>query len=165
MTIEGETFSLSDILEQFRRKRYVQLSDGNRAILDSRYMGRLQRLFNRSAGKGRVKVSFFDLPELESLIQDKVSGDFARHAREVFFGFNSIGDNLPEGVAKAQFVMLQALNELRRIASVPESVTDSRVRSPKIEELVDSLSSAVGNGHKCLVFFNYIAGRAAGYLI
>ncbi len=420
VTIEGETFSLSDILEQFRRKRYVQLSDGNRAILDTRYMGRLQRLFNRSAGKGRVKVSFFDLPELESLIQDRLSGDFARHAREVFLGFNGIGDTLPEGVnvnatlrpyqragvawlgylaqnglggcladdmglgktlqaiallsavcpkaeapslvimprsllfnwenelkrfapqlsvstyygterdldaclgsdlilttyavvrndieklrgvrfecaildesqnikntasqisqavalidarlrfalsgtpmennlteiyslfrflnptmfgsldsfnelytrpiqkdgdeaamqalrrkiypfmlrrvksevlsdlpdridqtiyvemsesqrklyenrrigfrqeisdtiaregvAKAQFVMLQALNELRRIASVPESVTDGRVRSPKIDELVDSLSSAVGNEHKCLVFFNYIAG-------
>ena len=63
-----------------------------------------------------------------------------------------------QGVAKAQFVMFQALNELRRIASVPESMSDGRVASPKIDELMDSLASAVGNGHKCVVFFNYIAG-------
>lgn len=63
-----------------------------------------------------------------------------------------------EGIRKSQFVMFQALTELRRIASVPESLTDGRVRSPKLEELVEHLTDAVANGHKCVVFFNYIAG-------
>lgn len=63
-----------------------------------------------------------------------------------------------EGIKKSQFVMFQALTELRRIASVPESLTDGRVHSPKLEELVTQVADAVANGHKCVVFFNYIAG-------
>lgn len=63
-----------------------------------------------------------------------------------------------EGIKKSQFVMFQALTELRRIASVPESLTDGRVHSPKLEELVEQVADAVANGHKCVVFFNYIAG-------
>lgn len=63
-----------------------------------------------------------------------------------------------EGVGKSQFVMFQALTELRRIASVPESLTDGEIRSPKLETLVESLADAVANGHKCVVFFNYVAG-------
>ncbi len=62
------------------------------------------------------------------------------------------------GIEKSQFIMFQALNELRRIASVPESLTDGQVASPKIETLIDSLTEAVSNGHKVVVFFNFIAG-------
>ncbi|MDE6336009.1 MAG: DEAD/DEAH box helicase, partial [Muribaculaceae bacterium] len=63
-----------------------------------------------------------------------------------------------DGIQKSQFVMFQALNELRRIASVPESVSDGMVASPKIDELVESLIASAGNGHKSVVFFNFIAG-------
>lgn len=63
-----------------------------------------------------------------------------------------------DGVQKSQFVMFQALNELRRIASVPESMTDGKILSPKIETLMELLTEAVCNGHKVVVFFNYIAG-------
>lgn len=63
-----------------------------------------------------------------------------------------------DGIAKSQFIMFQALNELRRIASVPESMSDGRIRGPKLDTLIDTLSDAVSNGHKVVVFFNYIAG-------
>ncbi|MDE6300457.1 MAG: DEAD/DEAH box helicase [Muribaculaceae bacterium] len=63
-----------------------------------------------------------------------------------------------DGLVKAQFVMLQAMNELRRIASVPESLTDGSITSPKLELLIDRISQAVENGHKVVVFFNFIAG-------
>ncbi|MDE6555538.1 MAG: DEAD/DEAH box helicase, partial [Duncaniella sp.] len=63
-----------------------------------------------------------------------------------------------EGINKAQFVMFQALTELRRIASVPESLTDDRIRSPKLDLLLENLMEATANGHKCVVFFTYIAG-------
>ncbi len=63
-----------------------------------------------------------------------------------------------DGIRKSQFVMFQALTELRRIASVPESLSDGTIKSPKIEFLIEHLSEAVANGHKCVVFFNYIAG-------
>lgn len=63
-----------------------------------------------------------------------------------------------EGIQKSQFVVFQALTELRRIASVPESMSDGAITSPKLEMLIDNISDAVANGHKCVVFFNYIAG-------
>ena len=63
-----------------------------------------------------------------------------------------------DGLNKSQFLILQALSELRRIASVPESMSDGRVASSKIPALLDSLEEAVANGHKAVVFFNFIAG-------
>lgn len=63
-----------------------------------------------------------------------------------------------EGINKARFMMLQAIGELRRIASVPESATDGSIASPKLDLLVEQISQAVENGHKVVVFFNFIAG-------
>ncbi|MCM1137541.1 MAG: DEAD/DEAH box helicase [Duncaniella sp.] len=63
-----------------------------------------------------------------------------------------------EGIQKSQFVMFQALTELRRIASVPESISDGKITSPKLDILIDEIIQAAANGHKCVVFFNYIAG-------
>lgn len=75
-----------------------------------------------------------------------------------------------DGVGQSQIVMFQALNELRQIASVPEVSSDGAVHSPKLELLVEQVSQSVANGHKVVVFFNFIAGlelaaeqlRAAG---
>ncbi|MCC8171341.1 MAG: DEAD/DEAH box helicase [Parabacteroides sp.] len=63
-----------------------------------------------------------------------------------------------DGIQNAQFILFQALNELRRIASVPEILTDGQVASPKTDLLADYLVDAVANNHKVIVFFNYIAG-------
>lgn len=63
-----------------------------------------------------------------------------------------------EGLQSAQFILFQAVNELRRIASVPETVTDGAVSSAKIELLTEYLLDAVANDHKVIVFFNFIAG-------
>lgn len=57
-----------------------------------------------------------------------------------------------DGVQKSQFVMFQALSELRRIASVPESLTDGKIHSPELGALVESLLETVANGHKAVVF-------------
>jgi SNF2 family DNA or RNA helicase len=62
------------------------------------------------------------------------------------------------GIAKSQFVILEALLELRQIASVPESRTDGRIRSAKRERLHEAILEAIENGRKCLVFSNFLAG-------
>lgn len=62
------------------------------------------------------------------------------------------------GLAKSQFAILEALLELRQIASVPESKTDGRIQSAKSERLLEALEEATSNGHKCLVFTNFLAG-------
>ncbi len=82
---------------------------------------------------------------------------FYEHRRKYYY--NEIHQSIAqEGIKKSQFMMFQALNELRRIASVPESLTDGNIQSPKLEQLSESLTEAVSNGHKVVVFFNYIAG-------
>jgi len=66
-----------------------------------------------------------------------------------------------EGLQKTQFYILQALNELRQIASIPEAKTDGRIRSPKRNVLMEQLTEAAMNGHKSLVFTHYLAAVEA----
>jgi SNF2 family DNA or RNA helicase len=63
-----------------------------------------------------------------------------------------------QGLEKSQLEIFKALTELRRIASVPESLTSDAIASPKVDMLMENLVQAVANGHKVVVFFNYIAG-------
>jgi SNF2 family DNA or RNA helicase len=62
-----------------------------------------------------------------------------------------------KGVQQSQFFVFQALNELRQIASVPESPSNGQITSPKIELLTEQLTDALANNHKVLVFVNYLA--------
>ncbi|MDA3835117.1 MAG: DEAD/DEAH box helicase, partial [Spirochaetales bacterium] len=61
-----------------------------------------------------------------------------------------------EGIQKARFIMLQAFGELRQLACIPESKSEGRIKSPKVELLGEYISETVSNGHKALVFANYL---------
>lgn len=102
-----------------------------------------------------------ELPDrIEQTLYVEMEPDQAEfYERRRAYYHDLIHSNITEqGVQKSQFLMFQALGELRRIASVPESFADSNVSSPKLQPLLDSLTDAVASGHKCVVFFNYIAG-------
>lgn len=95
MEIEGETFSISDLLMQYGKNRYVTLSDGTRAILDQKYMSRLERIFSgKRKGKGKkdeIKLSFFDLPEVMELLDDsQMEAKPFKAYRKFFEGFNQL---------------------------------------------------------------------------
>ena len=60
------------------------------------------------------------------------------------------------GIKKSQFFILQALSELRQIASIPESKSENGIISPKREVLVEQIRDLVANNHKVLVFANYL---------
>ncbi len=62
-----------------------------------------------------------------------------------------------KGIAGSQFYVFQALNELRQIASIPEAISDGRIEGGKCELLVEQLLDALANGHKALVFVNFLA--------
>ena len=62
------------------------------------------------------------------------------------------------GLAVSQFAILEALLELRQIATIPEAKTEGAVCSAKTERLLEALEEAISNGHKCLVFTNFLAG-------
>ncbi|HMQ48931.1 MAG TPA: DEAD/DEAH box helicase [Saprospiraceae bacterium] len=62
-----------------------------------------------------------------------------------------------KGVQGAQFFVFQALNELRQIASIPEAFSDGQIDNAKLELLNEQLLDALANGHKALVFVNFLA--------
>lgn len=91
--LEGESFSLKQMLSQYRKQKYVKLTDGNRAILDEAYMKRLERIFRFSKDGKKVTVSFFDLPEVEDMLNRRQEeAVFVRH-REIFEGFNNLSSS------------------------------------------------------------------------
>lgn len=99
LKLDGETLSLHQVLQQFRKQKYVVLSDGNRAILDESYMKRLERIFKRTKEGKKIAVSFFDLPEVEDLLNERLEGEaFVKH-RLIYEGFNNLATSklkLPE---------------------------------------------------------------------
>ena len=89
--IGEQQFTLQQVLTQYTKKRYIELSDGNRAIIDDSYMRRLERIFSRKKGKnGGIQVSFFDLPEIEDLLNHQLEGEVFQHHRKVYEGFNQL---------------------------------------------------------------------------
>lgn len=88
--VGDEQFKLADFLRQYNKNKYIALNDGNRAIIDSDYVKRLGRLFKKGKKKGEIKVSFFDLPEVEDLMQQRLEGEAFKRHREIFEGFNKI---------------------------------------------------------------------------
>lgn len=62
-----------------------------------------------------------------------------------------------DGLNKSIFLVLQALTELRRLASVPEAQGVPIGRSAKREYLREVVPEVVETGHKCLIFANYLA--------
>lgn len=104
------------------------------------------------------------LPDLPDLIEQTIDVEMEpRHAefyeRRRAEYYKQIHEKLAvDGFGKAQFLMLQALTELRRIVSVPESLSDGHIRSSKLPMLVEQIGDLASNGHKTVVFFNFIAG-------
>ncbi|MEM1327599.1 MAG: SNF2-related protein [Bacteroidota bacterium] len=87
LDFDGEVMNLFDVLNQYRKNRYIQLSDGTHAIMNEKYIRRLERLFNKGKDK-KAEVSFFDLPLVEELIDEKVTGTNAifQRPREFYEG-------------------------------------------------------------------------------
>ena len=100
-----EHFSLQEFLAQYRKQHYILLSDGSHALMDENYMRRLERLFRLKKKDKEVKVSFFDLPEIEEMLDSQLTGEVFKHHREVYEGFNLL---------KKQKLRLPALNATLR---------------------------------------------------
>ncbi|MEM0993546.1 MAG: DEAD/DEAH box helicase [Bacteroidota bacterium] len=95
----GETMNLFDVLNQFNKNRYVQLSDGTHAIVNEKYIRRLERIFNKKDRGKTAQISFFDMPLVEELIDEKVQGDVFKKPRQFYSGLNEVKEQtvkLPE---------------------------------------------------------------------
>jgi SNF2 family DNA or RNA helicase len=107
------------------------------------------------------------LTELPGKIEQTLLVDMSAEQAELYesrrrFYYDTVRTQVrTHGVQKSQFMILQALSELRQIASIPESQTDGAIISPKREVLMEQLSDVISNGRKALVFANFLAGVEA----
>lgn len=90
LEIEGESFSLFDALSQYRKNSYITLADGTQAIINEQYLTKLERIFTKQ--KNKVKLSFFDLPLVEDLIDETIAASAFQASREIFQGFNRLSE-------------------------------------------------------------------------
>jgi len=99
-------------------------------------------------------------PKVEQVLYVEMGTAQKKHYedRRLFYKAVIDGEIEKNGIAKSQFVILEAMLELRQIATVPESKTEGLIKSAKSERLIEALEEAVSNGRKCLVFSNFLAG-------
>ncbi|NWH06385.1 DEAD/DEAH box helicase [Desulfobacter latus] len=86
--LDGETFTINDVLKQYQKNAYVRLNDGSSAVINPDYMEKLARIFKKQ--KTGIKVSFFDLPLVEELIGEKIANETFNKSRNIFLGFNQL---------------------------------------------------------------------------
>lgn len=89
--LEGEKFSILDVLSSYKKDSYIMLSDGTSALINKKYIEKLERIFKDNDNK-KVKISFFDLPLVEELIEDKIFSEEMNKSRDFFKGINNIKD-------------------------------------------------------------------------
>jgi len=87
VSIGDETFNVFDMINFYKKHSYIALSNGDKSIIDKSYISKLERIFKKEGKK--IKVSFFDLPEIEELISQKEQKVF-KNSREFYNGFNSL---------------------------------------------------------------------------
>lgn len=93
VTVGEERMTLADFINRYSADHYVTLSDGTRAIIDSDYMRRLERIYrhNRAKGNdGEFKISYFDLPEVEAMLEDRIAGEAVGRTRKLYEGFRAL---------------------------------------------------------------------------
>ncbi len=94
--VGDEKFSIMELLSKLKKDSYIVLGDGTNAIINRKYIEKLERVFESSNSES-VKISFFDLPIIEELINEKIFEDGENPQRNFFEGINniSIDKNLP----------------------------------------------------------------------
>jgi superfamily II DNA or RNA helicase len=115
-------------------------------------------------------------PKVEQVIEVEMGEAQKRlyEGRRKFYEAMVSGEIQQHGLAKSQFLVLEAMMELRQIAAFPEIKSEGLVESAKLQVLDDLLTEAIENGRKCLVFSNFLGGvdrvgtllesRSIGYL-
>jgi len=119
ISIENEEFDLLSMLTTYEKDHYILLADGTRGVVNHKFFSRLKRLL-KPGKDGNITLSFFDLPLIHDLIDEKTAGtDFLR-SKEILQGFNSINENppaLPELTGSLRDYQIKGYNWLSYLGS------------------------------------------------
>lgn len=89
LEIGEEKFSIADIISTLKKDSYIVLGDGTNAIINKKYIEKLEKVFKISGDK-KVKISFFDLPIVDEMINDKILKTEINKRKEFFLGINKL---------------------------------------------------------------------------
>ena len=89
--IEGDKFSIQQLLNNYKKDEYIVLSDGTNALINREYIEKLQRIFKEEDGN-RVKVSFFDMPIVQDMIDEKSFENDFMGSKDFFEGINKLAE-------------------------------------------------------------------------
>ena len=87
--IEGEKFSIQQLLNNYKKDEYIILSDGTNALINREYVEKLQRVFKEEDGN-KIKVSFFDMPIVQDMIDEKAFENDFMGNKDFFEGINKL---------------------------------------------------------------------------
>ena len=87
--VEGDKFSIQQLLNNYKKDEYIVLSDGTNALINREYIEKLQRIFKEEDGN-KVKVSFFDMPIVQDMIDDKSFENDFMGSKDFFEGINKL---------------------------------------------------------------------------
>ena len=87
--IEGEKFSIQQLLNNYKKDEYIILSDGTNALINREYIEKLQRVFKEEDGN-KIKVSFFDMPIVQDMIDEKAFENDFMGNKDFFEGINEL---------------------------------------------------------------------------
>ena len=87
--IEGEKFSIQQLLNNYKKDEYIVLSDGTNALINREYIEKLQRVFKEEDGN-KIKVSFFDMPIVQDMIDEKAFKNDFMGSKDFFEGINEL---------------------------------------------------------------------------
>ncbi|MFK4785351.1 DEAD/DEAH box helicase [Fusobacterium sp. MFO224] len=89
LEIGEEKFSIADILSTLKKDSYIVLGDGTNAIINKKYIEKLEKVFKIDENK-KVKISFFDLPIVDEMINDKILKTEINKRKDFFLGINNL---------------------------------------------------------------------------
>lgn len=87
--IEGEKFSIQQLLNNYKKDEYIVLSDGTNALINREYIEKLQRVFKEEDGE-KIKVSFFDMPIVQDMLDEKAFENNFLGNKDFFEGINEL---------------------------------------------------------------------------
>jgi SNF2 family DNA or RNA helicase len=87
VSLDDEEFNVFEFINMYNKNSYISLKNGEKAIINKSYISKLERIFKKE--KSKVKVSFFDLPEIEELIEQRNHKVF-KNSRKFYEGFNAL---------------------------------------------------------------------------
>ena len=87
--LEDQSFSPGELIEIHTDRGFIPLNSGGRAMLDNKFISRLKRIL-KSINGSEVTLSFFDLPLVQDIIDNPLSGPGAVEPERIYRGFEEL---------------------------------------------------------------------------